>query len=684
MPNRVLIISVALLAAACEPIERGDGPDTLPGRAVEGGVPVEVETLTVSGGGHLIAGDSLGRIHQLQPGGASDAGARVVWTGHAGPASAVARTDDGGLISFGRDGAFRVHDAEGRPLARPLVPDPPVSDVLFARDGRRALSWDGLRSRGNRPTFCGPRDSTLSLRDGAARPLAVLSYHARCAAFSADGQRGVFTAEGEVVAFDSETGAAAGRARLAPGTDAQGIAISDTGDRVAVVAGGTLHLIDVASGSTTARAGGHSLLTGGRPVAFTPDGGSVVATVSSQDGARVEVALFDSRTGAPQGVLLPDAPTDLRALTLTPAGDLVYLARAAGDVRGVRLADGRPAPPVRLAHWAGDSVSVASVAGRVAICGGGEVQLRSFPDGALTAWFRAPAAECGPRSPVALSPDGRAILLSPTGPAPFVARDQTGTVIARFDRPHNATIHAPTWSPNGQWVAAAVIQPDRARLAVWPAAGGAPAGLAQLPPIGQLTSLVVRDDGQRLIASYAHLQPDGGPVGEVGAFDLERPDNTLWARAGPLVANPGQLALLDGGARVAYVGIADDLLVLDADSGALLERLRNSALTVWTYSRFGTVGLYSTLPRLSAPQPEAPAFNTLAVSASDRLVAVTAYNRSNVAPMLQVFDREAGDLRRFVRVTNYPRALAFVGETLWAIGLQADGGDLVTFAEGAP
>jgi DNA-binding beta-propeller fold protein YncE len=558
------------------------------------------------------------------------------------------------------------------------MPDVPTDTVLLNRDGTAALVFESIDSRRRPPTGCEPQAAGLALRSFAGRPRHVLSPDALCAAFSADGRWGVLVDARALRPFDADDGAFAEPIDFGEGRRAQGVAISDDGSRVAVVVRGELVVFD--HGRPAFRIGRQVLSERGLPVHFVAAGSAVVAVLPDlAEDDRFNLDVYDAATGSLKQRLMshvPDGPADL---AVNPTGDTVALALPDGTIRRFRVT-GEAADDLEARHWLGAGFGAAANGGRMATCGQGDVEIRDTDTGAVAAHLKIPDLSCAGDDALALDPDGEHVVVEATGDRPFAARDLTGTVTATYDRPPASEAHRPVFSRSGRWLAALVTQDRRAHVFVWPAAGGAPAWDALLPPINGLSSLAVSADGGLVVASYAHVRPDGRVVGEVGALRRETADGVTWSRTQGSLAEPGHVALTPDDQRVVFASVADELVVLDAGTGAEALRGVNSADTVWTFARFGMVGVYGVLPALEQPAPRPPSHpvSALAVDPQGTMVVVAGYNRSNRLPLLEVFDLRTGELLRARGMASSPRALFFHGSALVAPGLADNGGDLAT------
>jgi hypothetical protein len=167
-------------------------------------------------------------------------------------------------------------------------------------------------------------------------------------------------------------------------------------------------------------------------------------------------------------------------------------------------------------------------------------------------------------------------------------------------------------------------------------------------------------------------------VGEVSAIRRNMPQGIAWSRSHGSLGEPGEVALTPDDRRIVFASVADEVLVLDAETGETLVRGLNSADTVWTFARFGAVGVWSVLPALEQPSPKPPPrlVSALAVDPDGTVAVVSGYNRSNRMPLLEVFDLDTGTLLAARGMSSYPRALFFHDGVLVAPGLPATGGDL--------
>lgn len=388
--------------------------------------------------------DPAGR-HVLTAGG--DRVARI-WTlagveqhrlrGHTDAVVEARFSHDGRRVLSGSDDGSAAIWTPGADVA--AMPGPPLSDadvamspdsrLLLAVDrGGQAVVWDRLRR--TRTELEGGMISN-------AAELAPCDRYSGCAPWSPDGAS-VAGADrnGRATIWDARTGSA----RRLGAAGAAGAAFAPDGQRLAVLAGGTVRLLDSASGrllSTLPRAGAATTLS----VGFTSDGRRMLTV--DDDGS---VQLWDPARGTREG---PRGAAGLpAAAAIAPGGAALAVGASSGalrvhDVRGghVRDAEHHVEPIVTVAFDAsGRNVVVASedrtasvwtldgLARPRAVLRGHSERLRSAefsPDGrfVLTAGFGSGARLWDPalettvlelrksrRGAARFSPDGRFIAL---------------------------------------------------------------------------------------------------------------------------------------------------------------------------------------------------------------------------------------------------------------------------------
>lgn len=160
--------------------------------------------------------------------------------------------------------------------------------------------------------------------------------------------------------------------------------------------------------------------------------------------------------------------------------------------------------------------------------------------------------------PIALLPGGDRLLTG--GPtAPLTLRNLDGRVVTRFEGME--AISTAAFGPGGQVVAGDF----KGRLAVWPAAGGAP-------------SLTLEAEGD-YIARLALVRPDRGFAatgkGMIIAFDPAA-GRELW-RQPVLEADELRLVASRDGAHVALAGAFAGLVVVNGDDGRIIARRPEAA-----------------------------------------------------------------------------------------------------------
>ena len=648
------------------------------GRQIRGDYRMPVRTVGFSSDGrYLLAGDDSGMLHRFDL--ASET-VSTFWTGHNASILSAAVTPSGQLVSFGRDEAFRAVDP-AKPGARGHVhkPNDSVIAALFSADGKHALAWEGPRPPGSAPTWCGHRRAALSLRTGAGRGIRRLGDGSTCAAFSNDGQLMAFSDPVGVQVVSVAERRILRQTTLVGGSDLRGLAISNDGLRLAAAARGQLHIIDLEGNAVLATIGRAEVSERSLPVFITPNRISVVALLPDiVETSRYNLDRYDSTTGELQVRLLADIPQTVHSISLATDGQTLALGHQSGELQRLRVSDAEPLGRFHATHWLGGGLAFAANGKRMSSCWRNEVQVRDTHAGELVGRHRVEGLACAVDHPLSMSPDGESVIVGATAGHPLQSRRPDGQVVATYERPAGSEAHHPVYARNGEWLAALVVQEGSGRFFVWPAKGGPPTADAPLPPFSGVRGLALSADGKMMIASYGRLRSDGGVSGELGAFQFDGSDPQKWSKTGPVFSQLGRVALIDEDQRVVYSSVSDEVLVLDTTSGTITDRLANSAGTVWTFSRFGTVGIYAVLPTLGRPRPRRPRSyaNALAISPDGRYVAVAGYNLSNLRALLEVFDIRTGALIGLDGLLTFPRALVFSGDELLVPGVAASGGDL--------
>ena len=675
------VLTVCTFGAGCRTPESSGALSAPESVAVDGQYRIPIRVVAVSSDDRFVLGaDDSGLLQRFD---LASMAAETLWTGHNAAATAVAFGVQGHVHTFGRDGAFRSLDPE-RPGARGDVhiATEAIAAAIFSPDGRVALSWDAVRPPGPAPTLCGHHPAVLSRRTSMGREPITLSSRATCAAFSADGSQIVFADDvGIQVSSAADTGTTR-HSRIVETQDVHGLAVTNDGRRVAITVRGQLHIVDMDRDALLVTVGRLEATSRSLPVFFTPESERIVALPPDlATRGRYNLDVFDAETGERRVRVIPNMTAEASHIALSRDGGSVFVTALTGELRRYRLSDGAALGPLVGRHWLGGGFVFSGNGERMATCWRDRVQVRHTDTGVLIGEHEVEDLACTVEHPLALDPSGERAVVGATPSRPLEARAPDGTIVATYERPPGTAAHHPAYSRNGEWMAALVVQGETGRFVVWPAAGGEPRGDAVLPRFTGLRGIAVAADGAFVVASYGRVQNDGTVVGELSAFRPNGSTGPFWSRGGTEFETLGRVALLPDDRRLVFANSADIVHVVDAGSGETLARLSNSADTVWTFSRFGTVGVFAVLPSLEAPRPLRPRdyANALAVSPDGRFAAVSGFNRSNMKALLEVFEIDSGALIGISRLVAYPRGLVFAGNRLWVSGVPRAGGDLLAF-----
>lgn len=653
-------------------------------KVVSGSYVVPIRSLSHSADGrHLLSGDDEGRIYAFD---LTSGEERVIHTGHNAPILDATWTRDGRLISFGLDGAIRLQNAGQAEVASTArMPEIPAGFLHINPSGGQMLIFEGREAPGPGPTYCGPRSYPLQLADaeGVVMKYGHMSSAARCAAWSSDGSHMAFVEGDSLVSKSWQDRRVVFKALIPNGESVQGVAVTRDGLRAAVITRGELRLYELNNPDPLHVIGQRVLSSRSLPVLFTPDDEHIVALLPDPvEPGQYNLDLYNARSGAPEARLFTHVPETLVAISLSPDGEHVALAERGGRIHRARLADGHPMGRLEPKSWLGGGAAISEDGARIATCWQSEVQIRATETGALEGQFQIPGLSCVFDHPIALGPAGEVVLVGADERHPFEAYDRQGRQRATYERPAGSSVLHPAFSRNGQWVTALVMQNDRGRVFIWPVRGGAPIADILLPPVGSLRGLAITNDGRRVFSSFGHIQRDGRVIGEVAGLSVDAPkDGMMWSVADPAFWLTGKVDLTPDERFLLFTSEADEAIVLDTQTGQQVAQLVNSADTVWTFARFGTVGAYSVLPQFEKQSPRQPRhyINAIDIDPQGTRVVIAGYNQSNRQAMLEVFDLTDGDLLAVTPLRTYPRALHFDGAKILAPGAYHASGDLTVF-----
>ncbi len=373
--------------------------------------------------------------------------------GHARAAKALALSPSGDrALSAASDNTLRLWDLEaGRELARLEGPSRPVLAVAFSPDGKRAAAAgvDG-GGFGELSAAVVERPPAAPERPGAVRWIAELKQ-AQSVAYSPDGTRLATGADNALFVLDARTGKEAARSNISPTPG--NVAFGPGGKTVAACTVSATFVLDVESVQIVRRRGGGFVSPDGRfAVSFgqRPRGEAYANVWALEDNSR------------PERITIPNFRSP---------------ARAAFSADGSRLA-------INVNRG---RVIVHDVAGKK------EVGRFTAPDSPFE---------------VALSPDGRTVLLAHgTGP---VSRwsVESGKELGRLNG-HTQQVTSLTFSPDGR--RALTVGAD-GTVRLWEVDGGKE--LASVKPEKRVVQAAFAPDGRQV----ALASPDG-----IGLWDLDAP-----------------------------------------------------------------------------------------------------------------------------------------------------------------
>ncbi|MFN3200124.1 MAG: WD40 repeat domain-containing protein [Bradymonadia bacterium] len=651
-------------------------------KAITGDYVMPIRAMRYSvDGRQLLASDDEGRVYSFDLTSGQES---VIHTGHNTSVIDMQLGRDGRLVSFGLDGAIRVLNVRQTEVqSRARLPEEPASLLLVNPSGGEGLLLAGRTPRKKGPTFCSPQGEPLYLVDhrGEVMKYGFRSGAARCVAWGHDGQHYAYVEGRFLISANWFGRRTVFRALLPNAEDVQGVAVTNDGLRAAAITRGELRLYELNNPDPVHVLGRKVISNRSLPVLFTPDDQSIIALLPDiVEPGRYNLDRYNAQTGQLEARLFANVPESLIAVAVSPDGNQVALAERGGRIHRARTSDGEPIGNLEAKTWLGGGAAISQDGRRIATCWQSEVQIRATDSGRVEGQFTVSDLECLRDFPIALGPAGEVVLLGTDAKTqPFQAFDRQGRGRATYDRPANTTVHHPVFSQNGQWVSALVLSGDLGRVYIWPVRGGAPTAEMVLPPIGSIRDLVVTNDGRQAFISMGRTHSDGTLVGEV--IGLNGNTGLNWTAQGPDFWLTGKLALTPDERFILFTSEADEGLILDTRSGEVIARLVNSADTVWTFARFGTVGAFSVLPEFEDQTPRQPRhyLNAIAVNPQGDRVAIAGYNQSNRQAMLEVFDLTDGDLLAVYPLRTYPRALHFDGQRILTPGVAVPEGDFTLF-----
>jgi len=556
-----------------------------------------IEAIATAPDGSLVAiGDAAGATRFQQIGDGADRGSVG---GHAGAVLDVTFLPDGkGVITSGEDGTVR----------RWQLPTPPAPV-----DGHTAAVRAIATAPSGQWFATAADDKSVRVWSPVGQPVRTIGTHtAGVQALSVtpdEKQIATGDAAGIVSLFATADGAAAGAIHAHRGAvtalahEREGTALWSAG------ADGTLKRWTLPLAAPR-QLTGHA--QGVRAVAATSDGKLIVSGGEDQT-----VRLWDANTAQAVRTLVGQPAGPVAAVAIAGDGTRVAAVTAAGTLRAWNAADGQPLLERTLPGPLHDVTFVGAT--RIATVGGdGTVRLWNL---ALPAEAAVPA-EPGPVQGLAAAREAARCVVAGTfggKPAVVVRERPEGKDLATLVGPA-APIGAVAISAKGERVVAA----SGNTLSLWPAAGGEPVVIKDLP--GAAVAVVPADDGMSVwcatgdaavrqwsVADAKELRSLAGHTGPVRHLAIH---GGMLHSAG----DDGSVITWDGasGEKRATVGIGGAVKALDvAPDGRIAAASAARAVSIWNPAEAGTPPTVVSLPADVTSLRWSPDGRVLAVTCVD-------------------------------------------------------------------